>query len=61
VELEEGMISRYQIITPTQWNIGSSSKEDPTPAQLAMMGSRSIEEALFIFRTFDVCSVCTTH
>jgi len=27
----------------------------------AMVGSNSIEEASFIFRTFDVCSVCTTQ
>ncbi len=62
VEMREGIIMDYEIITPTQWNIGSSIKEDPTPAQLAMMGKNtSKQEALFIFRTFDVCSVCTTH
>ncbi|WP_345976937.1 nickel-dependent hydrogenase large subunit [Sulfurimonas sp. HSL3-7] len=61
VEIEEGIIKSYEIVTPTQWNIGSSVKENPTPAQLAMMGNVTMEEALFIFRTFDVCSVCTTH
>ncbi len=60
VEMKAGIIQKYEIITPTQWNIGSSTKEAPTPAQNAMIGITK-EEALFIFRTFDVCSVCTTH
>lgn len=61
IELHEGIISRYEIITPTQWNIGSDQRENLTPAQLAMQGCNSIKEAEFVFRTFDVCSVCTTH
>ncbi len=60
IEVEEGIIKKYEIITPTQFNIGSSTKEKPTPVQLAMKGTTQ-KEALFIFRTFDVCSVCTTH
>jgi len=60
VKIEEGIIQTYEIITPTQFNIGSSIKEKPTPVQKAMQG-RTKAEALFIFRTFDVCSVCTTH
>lgn len=61
IEMTDGIIDSYEIITPTQWNIGSGKRNAPTPAQMAMSGSVSIEEALFIFRTFDVCSVCTTH
>lgn len=60
VELEEGIIKSYNIITPTQFNIGSDTAQNPTPAQKAMMGV-SKEEASFIFKSFDVCSVCTTH
>ncbi len=60
VNIKEGLIQDYKIITPTQFNIGSSSKSNPTPAQKAMKGVTKAE-ALFIFRTFDVCSVCTTH
>jgi len=60
VSLENGIIKSYKIVTPTQYNIGSSTEKNPTPAQKAMIGV-SQEEALFIFRTFDVCSVCTTH
>jgi Ni,Fe-hydrogenase I large subunit len=60
IEIEDGIIKSYNIITPTQFNIGSSTPEKPTPVQRAMNGV-SKEDALFIFRTFDVCSVCTTH
>jgi coenzyme F420-reducing hydrogenase alpha subunit len=60
VDIEDGIIKNYKIITPTQFNIGSSSKNNPTPAQKAMMGVDK-KDAVFIFRTFDVCSVCTTH
>jgi len=61
VRLEGGIIKAYSIITPTQWNLGSAAHNDPAPAQKAMLGCRSAEEAGFIFRSFDVCSVCTTH
>jgi uptake hydrogenase large subunit len=61
VTLDAGMIAAYEIITPTQWNLGSAAHDDPAPAQKAMIGCSSIEEAAFVFRSFDVCSVCTTH
>ena len=60
VVIKDAKIESYKIITPTQFNIGSDIKERLTPVQKAMQGV-SKEEALFIFRTFDVCSVCTTH
>ena len=60
IDIEKGIIKNYNIITPTQFNIGSSTREHPTPAQKAMQNVTQ-EEAQFIFRTFDVCSVCTTH
>ena len=60
LKLKKGVIQKYNIITPTQFNIGSSKKSKLTPVQQAMQG-RTQQEALFIFRTFDVCSVCTTH
>jgi hydrogenase large subunit len=60
VDIKDGLIQEYKIVTPTQFNIGSSSRSNPTPAQKAMKGMTQAE-ALFIFRTFDVCSVCTTH
>ncbi|SFV67150.1 Uptake hydrogenase large subunit [hydrothermal vent metagenome] len=60
IDIKDGIIQKYKIITPTQFNIGSSQKPSLTPAQKAMTGLTQ-EEALFVFRTFDVCSVCTTH
>ncbi len=57
----DGKISNYDIITPTQWNLSHGNEEEQGIAIYAMVGSESIEEATFIFRTFDVCSVCTTQ
>ena len=59
--LEAGIIRNYRMITPTQWNLASGPKEAPGVAQHAMIGSTNPQEAEFIFRSFDVCSVCTTH
>lgn len=61
MRLREGVITASKIVTPTQWNLGSASDDDPAPAQRAMIGCGSAQEAAFIFRSFDVCSVCTTH
>jgi Ni,Fe-hydrogenase I large subunit len=60
IDIKDGIIQNYKIITPTQFNIGSGDKQNPSPAQKSMIGM-SRDDALFIFRTFDVCSVCTTH
>lgn len=60
VQINEGIIESYEIITPTQFNIASGTKENLSPAQQAMLNVTQ-EDAKFIFRTFDVCSVCTTH
>ncbi len=59
--VEKGKIRRYSIITPTQWNLGNGTPERPGIAQKAMLGLDSTAKASLIFRTFDVCSVCTTH
>jgi Ni,Fe-hydrogenase I large subunit len=59
--VKDGLITNYEIIVPTQWNLSNGNSEEQGVATLAMVGSRSIEEASFIFRTFDVCSVCTTQ
>jgi uptake hydrogenase large subunit len=61
MEVEGGFITGYEMITPTQWNLGSGVRQAPGVAQQAMIGASCMEEAAFIFRTFDVCSVCTTH
>lgn len=61
VKLQEGKIEAYQIITPTQWNLGNGTKEMPGIAQKAMLDLSDTDIAEFIFKSFDVCSVCTTH
>lgn len=58
--VKEGRIENYNIVTPTQWNLSNDRKYEPGIATLAICGSNSTEEATFIFRTFDICSVCTT-
>lgn len=59
--IEKGRIASYSIITPTQWNLGNGTPTNLGVAQRAMIGAESIAKASLIFRTFDVCSVCTTH
>lgn len=59
--IEKGKIVSYSIITPTQWNLGNGTASNLGIAQKAMIGAESIAKASLIFRTFDVCSVCTTH
>ncbi len=61
VELEKGIIKKYDIITPTQWNLSNGTKENPAVAQKAMVGVEDEKTAEIIFKSFDVCSVCTTH
>lgn len=61
VEVKEGKIAHYNIIVPTQWNLSQGTDKERGVAIEAMVGERSVEEASFIFRSFDVCSVCTTQ
>ena len=56
-----GVIAKYDIITPTQWNLSHGDEKEKGIAVKAMVGSKTVEEADFIFRTFDVCSVCTAQ
>ncbi len=61
ITAENGIIRESQIITPTQWNLATSTANDPGVAQNAMIGLKDTALAEFVFRTFDICSVCTTH
>jgi hydrogenase large subunit len=61
VELKEGIIKKYQIITPTQWNLSNGDRKTPGISQKAMIGLADERVAEFVFKSFDVCSVCTTH
>ena len=61
VTIEKGLIKSYDVITPTVWNLGPKNKTQKGIAQKAIIGSPSIEIAKIVLRSFDVCSVCTTH
>lgn len=61
ISIENGKISNYNVITPTVWNLGPGDKDNLSIAQKAIIGNNSIEKAKIILRSFDVCSVCTTH
>ncbi len=61
LSLKDGKINSYNIITPTVWNLGPGNKLNPSIAQKAIIGTSSIEKAKIVLRSFDVCSVCTTH
>ncbi|SMC09795.1 nickel-dependent hydrogenase large subunit [Nitratiruptor tergarcus] len=61
VWVENGTIAKYQIITPTQWNLLQGTKEYPGVARKAIQGLKDTKTAELIFRSFDICSVCTTH
>jgi hydrogenase large subunit len=61
VTIEKGKIKSYDVITPTVWNLGPQNRTQKGIAQKAIIGSPSIELAKIVLRSFDVCSVCTTH
>ena len=61
ITIEKGLIKSYDVITPTVWNLGPENKTQKGIAQRAIIGSPSIEIAKIVLRSFDVCSVCTTH
>ncbi len=59
--VKSGKIVTYDVITPTVWNLGPGTAENPGVAQKALLGLNSLKEATVVLRSFDVCSVCTTH
>ncbi len=61
VTLQNGIINKYDIITPTQWNLSNGSKQNPATSQKAMLELEDTRIAELVFKSFDVCSVCTTH
>jgi len=62
IEIKNGKIKRYNIITPTQWNLGNSiDDEELSTIQQALLGLENEELVSLVFRSFDECSVCTTH
>ena len=61
IDIKEGKIQTYNIITPTVWNLGTRCKNYLSPAEKAIKGLKSQLHAEMVLRSFDVCSVCTTH
>jgi len=67
VDVEDGEIERYQIITPTLWNIGPRDGEgNPSIIEGAIVGDEvaDIENPLNVMRTirsFDPCLACSVH
>ena len=61
VIIENSVIQKYEIITPTQWNLCGGVKDNKGVSQNAMIGLEDIKIAELVFKSFDVCSVCTTH
>lgn len=61
IHMENGKIKDYQIITPTQWNLSNGTKQSLGVSQKAMIGLKDKKTAELVFKSFDVCSVCTTH
>jgi len=61
ITIKDGKIAKYDLITPTVWNLGPGDKNIPGVAQKAIIGLDSIKKAEIVLRSFDICSVCTTH
>lgn len=67
VDVEDGTIERYQIITPTLWNIGPRDDEgNPSIIEGAIVGDEvaDIENPMNVMRTirsFDPCLACSVH
>ena len=60
IEIEDEKIKNYNIIVPTQFNLSSSTKEKPSPAQASLIGEDK-KYAEVLFKCFDICAVCMTH
>ncbi len=61
IETKEGKIKKYDIITPSVWNLGTRCEKYLSPAEKAIKGLKDELSAEMVLRSFDVCSVCTTH
>ncbi len=67
LKIDKGVISFYQIITPSTWNLSSRSSDDmPGPLEKALIGTSVKDinnqvELGRIIRSFDPCISCATH
>jgi len=60
ISVKNSKIANYEIITPTQWNISNGNSGERGIANRAMQRCTP-KEAQIIFKSFDICSVCTVH
>ncbi|ACM92065.1 nickel-dependent hydrogenase, large subunit [Nautilia profundicola AmH] len=60
ISIKNEKIDYYNIVVPTQFNLASSTKENPSPAQAALM-NEDIAYVDSVFRCFDICAVCMSH
>ncbi len=67
MNIENSAISRYQVVTPTNWNASPrDDEEQPGPIEAALIGvpvgdiSQPIE-VLRVVHTFDPCLACAVH
>ncbi|MBO8169584.1 MAG: nickel-dependent hydrogenase large subunit [Thermoanaerobacteraceae bacterium] len=67
MEIHEGRIKHYQIITPTAWNLSPRDEKNRRgPAEEALIGTpvenvKSAHEIGRVIRSFDPCLACAVH
>jgi hydrogenase large subunit len=67
MEISNGKISHYQVITPTCWNASPGDEQDiPGPMEQALIGTPIQDperplEALRVIHSFDPCLSCAVH
>jgi len=67
IEIKEGKIANYQIVTPSTWNISPrDDKGQPGPLEQAIAGTKVKDESnpfeiVRIVRSFDPCLACSIH
>jgi hydrogenase large subunit len=67
IEIKEGKIANYQVITPSTWNISPrDDRNQPGPLEQAITGTKIKDEAnpfeiVRIVRSFDPCIACSVH
>lgn len=67
VDIEDGLISRYQLVVPTTWNVSPRDDNDvPGPIEQALLGTEVRDEQnpfelVRIARSFDPCLACAVH
>ena len=67
IEIRDSKISRYQVITPTNWNASPKDDNDQMgPIEQALIGTPVADpeqpiELLRVVHSFDPCLACSVH